>query len=147
MTPGGLPVSRRELGKQWTSSNGDEPSHGSNEWKALRDRASPAVRRRPSGEVFVGKRGEWHDNIADAHRLPKRDRWRHWARGFEDPADRSFHSSDDIDRDATELMSPVQRLQSFGSDDIETEQRLPAGAKGKQAEREARVLDMIDWSR
>ena len=81
-------------------------------------RLVPAIKRRDTGKIHIGKRGQFHDEI------PKRGTWRDdsYDVGYYDPSKRKFRGYTDLD--STDLMTPVQRMRKFGNEEIEHEDEM-----------------------
>ncbi len=85
----------------------------------LTSRVMPAVHHLATGKIFIGKRGESHEEIRDRHidELPGKRQY-----GFHDPKTRKFHPrGQGVLRDlaTTSLLSPVQRMIKYGTEECQ----------------------------
>jgi hypothetical protein len=87
---------------------------------SMKSRLRPAVRDPDNGRIYVGKRGESHDDLTQRHlskHIGNTDYYdNHF--GFYDPATKKFHVASNLDLDSTHLMSKGQRFRKYGSESV-----------------------------
>jgi hypothetical protein len=98
--------------------NPDEPRAQNGQWggggfEAVRARLLPAVKADVTGKVHVGKRGEWHSDIAHKRGVERGS----YDRGYYDPLTKSYISREDLPIDSTELLpfDPIKEARRMPS--------------------------------
>ena len=90
----------------------------------VKSRLRPAIIHPATRKLYMGKRGDLHQDIMHKHYTPdelmsydtEMSRWDHT--GFYDPHTRKFHKASAIELDATDLMTPIQRMRKLGTESI-----------------------------
>jgi hypothetical protein len=94
--------------------------------KEVEDRVVPAIKHPITGQIYRGKRGQTHEEVAAYHKiepelneLQSRGEYhplRH--SGFYDPKTKEFHSRGDTGIDSTTFMTKAQRFRKYGTESI-----------------------------
>ena len=89
----------------------------------------PASKYRPTGELFIGKRGEDHGDIVRSSKHRDDTDESRWLHGYHNPKTKQFHYRYDAktdkvnpklgdDLDSTQLMTKQQRFRKYGAESL-----------------------------
>lgn len=83
----------------------------------------PAFKHPETGKLYIGRRGETHNDIIDKHGFGQahKDYPNPYDRGFYNTRDKSFITKADSGLDSADLMTKAQRMRKLGVETLNAE--------------------------
>lgn len=92
------------------------PAYSYNDHQALKPTIKPALRRKGSGKLHIGRRGETHEDLIAKHKLDTEHASQYESGYYHGPT-KTYHSRKRLQFDSTDLMTPHQLTKFYGGGD------------------------------